>query len=100
MPFIHSYHSGRKLASADLMLRNDPAGRPVLAGAWRAELPEVPKISISHTDGMVVAGAARLEDGAGLGVDAEEVRTPSQDLLDGADMRGAMAPAQREKVLV
>jgi malonyl CoA-acyl carrier protein transacylase/phosphopantetheinyl transferase len=83
--------AGRRFASADLILANDPAGRPVLAGAWRADLPEVPKISISHTDGMVVAVAARLEEGAGLGVDAEEVRTPSQDLLDGAFSEAELA---------
>jgi malonyl CoA-acyl carrier protein transacylase/phosphopantetheinyl transferase len=82
---------GPRFASADLILGNDPSGRPVLAGAWRAELSEIPKISISHTDGMVVAAAAGLAEGAGLGVDAEKVRTPSQDLLDGAFSEAELA---------
>jgi len=82
---------GRRFASADLILGNDRAGRPVLAGAWRAELPEVPQVSISHTDGMVVAVAAGLDEGVGIGVDAEKVRTPSQDLLDGAFSEAELA---------
>jgi phosphopantetheinyl transferase len=82
---------GRRFASADLILGNDLVGRPVLAGAWRAELPEVPQVSISHTDGLVVAVAAGLEEGVGIGVDAEKVRTPSQDLLDGAFSKAELA---------
>jgi phosphopantetheinyl transferase len=77
-------NAGRWFAAADLLIRNDPAGRPVLGGGWQTELPGRPEISISHTDGMVVAVAAGLEDGVRVGVDAEKIRTPSQDLLDGA----------------
>ncbi len=74
----------RWFAPADLMIRNDAAGRPGLSGGWRTELPGRPEVSISHTDGMVVAVAAGTEDGARVGVDTEKIRTPSQDLLDGA----------------
>jgi malonyl CoA-acyl carrier protein transacylase/phosphopantetheinyl transferase len=77
-------NADRWFAPADLMIRNDAAGRPVVSGAWKTDLPGRPEISISHTDGMVVAVAAGLEDGVRVGVDAEKIRTPSQDLLDGA----------------
>jgi phosphopantetheinyl transferase len=76
--------AGVRFAAADLVIRNEDTGRPVLDGIWRANLPGRPEISISHTDGMVVAIAASTEDGARVGVDAEKIRTPSQDLLDGA----------------
>jgi len=76
--------AGRAFAPAELLIRNDEAGRPLLAGAWQTDLPGKPEISISHTDGMAVAVAAGLEAGARIGVDAEKVRTPSQDLLDAA----------------
>jgi phosphopantetheinyl transferase len=69
---------------AELMITNDAAGRPTLAGGWRTVLPGRPEISISHTNGLVVAVAAGAEDGARVGVDAEKIRTPSQDLLDAA----------------
>ena len=74
----------RWFAPAELMIKNDAAGRPLLGGGWRAELPGRPEISISHTDGLVVAVAAGAEDGARVGVDVEKIRTPSQDLLDAA----------------
>jgi len=77
-------HSGRWFAPAELMIRNDGAGRPELSGGWQTDLPGRPEISISHTDGMVVAVAAAVEDGSHVGVDTEKIRTPSQDLLDGA----------------
>jgi malonyl CoA-acyl carrier protein transacylase/phosphopantetheinyl transferase len=74
----------RWFAPADLMIRNDATGRPVLSGGWQTDLPGRPEVSISHTDGMVVAVAAGMEDGTRVGVDTEKIRTPSQDLLDGA----------------
>jgi len=74
----------RWFAPAELMIRNEGTGRPVVSGGWRTELPGRPEISISHTDGMVVAIAAGTDDGGHVGVDTEKVRTPSQDLLDGA----------------
>jgi malonyl CoA-acyl carrier protein transacylase/phosphopantetheinyl transferase len=73
---------GPRLAAADLVIRNEASGRPVVSGGWKTDLPGRPEISISHTDGMVVAVAA--EPGVRVGVDTEKVRTPSQDLLDGA----------------
>ena len=76
--------AGLRFAAADLMIRNEDTGRPVLDGIWRGNLPGRPEISISHTDGMVVAIAGGTEDDARVGVDAEKIRTPSQDLLDGA----------------
>lgn len=77
-------NADRWFAPADLMIGNDGAGRPVVSGAWQSDLPGRPEISISHTDGMVVAIAAGVEDGARVGVDTEKIRKPSQDLLDGA----------------
>lgn len=76
--------AGLRFAAADLMLRNEDTGRPVLDGIWRATLPGRPEISLSHTDGMVAAVAATVEEGARVGVDTEKIRTPSADLLDGA----------------
>jgi phosphopantetheinyl transferase len=81
----------RWFAPAELMIENDAAGRPLLGGGWRAELPGRPEISISHTDGLVVAVAAGAEDGARVGVDVEKIRTPSQDLLDAAFSEGDLA---------
>jgi phosphopantetheinyl transferase len=63
----------------------------VVSGAWQADLPSRPEISISHTDGMVVAVAAGMEDGARIGVDTEKIRTPSQDLLDAAFSEAELA---------
>jgi malonyl CoA-acyl carrier protein transacylase/phosphopantetheinyl transferase len=80
---FHEKHN-RWFAPAELVITNDAAGRPTLGGGWRTELPGRPEISISHTDGMAVGVASAADDGARLGVDAEKVRTPSQDLLDGA----------------
>jgi len=84
-------HADRRFAPADLVIQNDAAGRPVVSGAWQANLPSRPEISISHTDGMVVAVAAGMEDGARIGVDTEKIRTPSQDLLDGAFSEAELA---------
>jgi malonyl CoA-acyl carrier protein transacylase/phosphopantetheinyl transferase len=81
----------RWFAPAELMIRSDEAGRPLLRGAWQTDLPGTPEISISHTDGMVVAVAADLEGGARVGVDTEKIRTPSQDLLDGAFSEAELA---------
>jgi malonyl CoA-acyl carrier protein transacylase/phosphopantetheinyl transferase (holo-ACP synthase) len=82
----HQYQerTGRRFASADLILRNEPSGRPFAAGVWQGELREVPEISISHTEGMAVAVAAAMPSGGRIGVDTEKIRTPSQDLLDAA----------------
>ncbi len=84
-------NADRWFAPAELMIQNDGAGRPLLRGAWQTDLPGTPEISISHTDGMVVAVAADLEAGARIGVDAEKIRTPSQDLLDGAFSEAELA---------
>ena len=67
------------------------SGRPVVAGGWWTDLPQTPQLSISHTDGMVAAVAATLAEGLRIGVDTEKVRTPSQDLLDGAFTDGELA---------
>ena len=89
----HHFHENadRRFASADLVIRNDGAGRPVVSGGWQTDLPGRPEISISHTDAMVVAVAAGMEDGARVGVDTEKIRTPSQDLLDGAFSEAELA---------
>jgi phosphopantetheinyl transferase len=74
--------ASRWFAPAELMIGSDASGRPLLRGGWRTDLPGRPEISISHTDGLAVGAAA--EDGARIGVDAEKIRPPSQDLLDAA----------------
>jgi malonyl CoA-acyl carrier protein transacylase/phosphopantetheinyl transferase len=82
---------GPRLGCADLALRNDPGGRPVVAGGWPLEWSDVAQVSISHTEGLVAAAAAAMEDGVHLGVDTEMVRTPSMDLVDGAFSREELA---------
>ena len=84
-------NAGRSYAPVDLMIQNDGAGRPLVSGAWQTDLPGRPQISISHTDGMVLAIAADMEGGAGVGVDAEKVRTPGPDLLEGAFSQAELA---------
>jgi hypothetical protein len=39
----HQYQerTGRRFASADLILRKEPSGRPFAAGVWQGELREV-----------------------------------------------------------
>lgn len=74
--------TGRWFAASDLIIGSDAAGRPVLSGAWRAEVPGPAEVSISHTDGLVAALAAA--GGARVGVDVEKIRTPSQELLEAA----------------
>lgn len=76
--------SGRRFAAADVILRNEGTGRPYVAGAWQAEMTETPEISISHTEGMVVAVAATASAGVRVGVDTEPIRAPGQDLADAA----------------
>jgi phosphopantetheinyl transferase len=91
--------AGRWFAPAELMIASDAEGRPLLGGGWRTELPARPEISISHTDGMVVAVATSADGGVRVGVDAEKIRTPSQDLLDGAFSEADLAhlpPEARE----
>jgi 4'-phosphopantetheinyl transferase EntD len=83
--------TGRRFAAADLMIGSDAAGRPVLSGAWRAEVPGPAEVSISHTGGLVVAVAAAGGAGARVGVDAEKIRIPSQDLLEAAFSPGDLA---------
>jgi len=82
--------SGRRFAAAEIRIENDASGRPVVVGGWWTDLPQSPQLSISHTDGMVAAVAATLATGLRLGVDTEKIRTPSQDLLDGAFAEGEL----------
>jgi malonyl CoA-acyl carrier protein transacylase/phosphopantetheinyl transferase len=84
--------AGRRFASADLVIRTEPGGGPVLGEVWPgSSLPGRPALSISHTDGMVAAVAGAPGDGARLGVDVEAIRAPSRDLVDGAFAEAELA---------
>jgi phosphopantetheinyl transferase len=67
----------------DIVVENDASGRPVVRGGWKKDLPENPCVSLSHTEGFTVA-AAGPAGREGLGVDAEMLREPAEDFLDGA----------------
>ena len=88
----HFQRTGRlRFGAADLVIHTEANGAPRLEGIWRGALPARPALSISHTDGMAAAVAADLAGGAGLGLDTEAIRTPSQDLVDGAFAEAELA---------
>jgi phosphopantetheinyl transferase len=87
--------TGRRFAAADLVLRTDATGQPVVAGVWRDELRDTPETSSSHTEGMAAAVAATLPHGRRLGLETQRIHTPSQDLLNTAFGNEELALLQR-----
>ncbi len=70
---------GFELLPADIEIAADEHGKPVAGGSWTQNIPAVPEISLSHSDGVAVAVVA---DGAGkksLGIDIQAMRALAQD---------------------
>jgi len=59
------------LHPADVEILPDASGGPVVAGAWTAQVPRVPLVSISHVDGSAVAVLTDSDGISGVGVDLE-----------------------------
>ncbi|MBA3015728.1 MAG: polyketide synthase dehydratase domain-containing protein [Proteobacteria bacterium] len=59
---------------ADIIIVADEKGQPQANGPWIEKLRWTPRISLSHSQGNVVALAARLSDSGGIGIDIEPFR--------------------------
>jgi len=59
---------------ADIEIGQDDYGHPIPRGAWTAGLPAVPRLSLTHSNGMAVAVFGQQSDGPYLGIDLEAVR--------------------------
>ncbi len=68
--FLRKRH-GLRLCPADIEIVPDDLGRPLVRGAWQAELKRAPLVSIAHSHGTALAIAG--DDGlcSGVGVDLE-----------------------------
>jgi phosphopantetheinyl transferase len=73
---------GLQLYPADVEVTADPRGRPRVHGAWAADIPAVPALSVAHTGmiGVAIAGGVGPEDS--LGVDLERIRPRDDSFLD------------------
>jgi phosphopantetheinyl transferase (holo-ACP synthase) len=79
----------------DIEIHHDEQGRPLVDGAWRDLVPDLPVVSIAHTQGLAVAVAglapARAGEALLLGIDAEYVaeRAPgfAEVAFDGDELR-------------
>jgi acyl transferase domain-containing protein/phosphopantetheinyl transferase len=78
--FLKQRH-GLNLCAADIAIENDEYGKPVVAGAWAEELPQVPCLSLAHSDEVAVAIAGEAVDGGGIGIDVERVRQLDESFL-------------------
>jgi acyl transferase domain-containing protein/phosphopantetheinyl transferase len=74
-------HHGIRLSPADVEIIPDEHGRPVPGGAWTADVPRVPILSLSHAAGVAVAVVGDGNSAAGVGVDLEHAGR----LKDGAE---------------
>jgi phosphopantetheinyl transferase len=85
-------HFGLQLAPADVEIIADDAGRPTVVGSWLTALGAAINLSISHSQGMVVAlaGIVTSESALGVGIDVEPT---TRDATQFADV--AFTPAER-----
>jgi phosphopantetheinyl transferase len=67
-------HNQLDLFPADIEIAQDEFGRPIPTGPWAEGLPAVPRLSLTHSNGMAVAIAGHQNTGPYLGVDLEAVR--------------------------
>ena len=77
-------HRSLDLCAADISIENDEYGKPVANGVWSKEFPDVPCISVAHSNGVAVAIAGEKTDGSGIGIDVERVRLLDEDFLQAA----------------
>ncbi|WZO99324.1 beta-ketoacyl synthase N-terminal-like domain-containing protein [Isosphaeraceae bacterium EP7] len=79
-------HENLDVRLADLEIKPDERGRPMVLGAWADEVAEMPVISISHSDGLAVAIAALPDPGGDrplrLGIDVEFIKPRPEGFLD------------------
>jgi acyl transferase domain-containing protein/phosphopantetheinyl transferase len=62
------------LFPADIEIGQDEYGRPIVGGPWTQGLPTVPRLSLTHSNGIAVAIVGHESDGTYLGIDLEAVR--------------------------
>ncbi len=72
-------HYQLELLPADIEIAQDENGRPVPAGPWAQMLPAVPKLSLTHSNGMAAAIAGHANNGGYPGIDIEAVRQLSSN---------------------
>jgi phosphopantetheinyl transferase len=83
---------------ADLAIARDRSGRPYLRDLARPERTDLPAVSIAHTEGIVVALAARDPD-TPVGIDIEPVRERAEgfDTRPLTDEERAQLPSGTER---
>lgn len=74
---------------ADILIVADEHGRPQAMGPWMTHLGWQPQLSLSHSQGHVVALAAHLTDSGEIGIDIEPIRA-----LDASFSQVAFTPAE------
>jgi phosphopantetheinyl transferase len=67
-------HGGIDVWPADIEIKPDEYGRPIVEGPWKTSIPFTPVISLTHSRGSPLALAAASENGIRLGIDMENVR--------------------------
>lgn len=70
---------GLELLPADIEIAADEHGKPVAGGSWTQNIPAVPEISLSHSDGVAVAVVAGGAGKKSLGIDIQAMRALAQD---------------------
>jgi phosphopantetheine--protein transferase-like protein len=73
---------GIELYPADVEVVSDGNGRPRVRGAWAADVPVVPAVSLAHsgTVGVAIAGGAGPDDR--IGIDVERIRPRDEGFLE------------------
>jgi acyl transferase domain-containing protein/phosphopantetheinyl transferase len=72
-------HYGLELLPADIEIAADEHGKPVVTGSWTQQVPAVPVISLSHTDGVAVALVAEGGQEQNVGIDIQAMRAVTAD---------------------
>jgi phosphopantetheinyl transferase (holo-ACP synthase) len=84
------HQTGQLLYPADIVVRHDGNGAPLVDGWWVDELIPAPAVSLSHSRGQALAAVTSALQAVGVDVQGvAEVSTP--ELIE-----GALAPAERD----
>lgn len=74
-----SKQAGPDLWPADIQIRADEKGGPLVTGNWGGKVKRVPSLSLTHSKGIAIALASAMENGSKAGIDLE--------IMDSAERR-------------